>query len=112
MKKRISILIIILILLVVFLVNKSEQKKIPTLVNLSGISYVLTHEPYKKSVNADVVYVVQKKLNRYSYPKNSLESNFLDVDTEIYLPKEETESIIFYKLDDGLYVARENIAGK
>lgn len=69
---------------------------------MSGTSYVLTHEPYKKNVNDDIVYVVQKKVNRYSYPKNSLESNFLEVDTEIYLPKEETESIICYKLDDGL----------
>lgn len=100
---------IVLILLVFFLVNKSEQKKIPTLVNFSGITYVLTHEPYKKALQTDKVYVVQKKVNRYSYPKNNLESNFLDEGTEIYLPKEETESIICYKLDENIYVARENM---
>ena len=72
----------------------------------------MTHEPYKEAVQNDIIYIVQKKVDRYSYPKNSLESNFLDVGTEIYLPKKETESIIFYKLDNGLYIARENITGK
>lgn len=111
MKKRIFILLIAvaLILLVFFLVDKSAQKKIPTLVNLSGITYILTHEPYKEALQTDKVYVVQKKVDRYSYPKNSLESNFLDVGTEIYLPKEATESIICYKQDGDLYVARENM---
>ncbi|MBM6615203.1 hypothetical protein JTF06_09915 [Desemzia sp. RIT804] len=110
MKKRISLLLIAiaLVLLIAFLVNKSEQKKIPTLVNLSGITYVLTNEPYEEALQSNKVYVVQKKVDRYKYPENSLESNFLDVGTEIYLPKEATESIICYKLDDGLYVAREN----
>lgn len=103
---------IVLILLVFFLVNKSEQKKIPTLVNFSGTTYVLTHEPYKKALQTDKVYVVQKKVDRYSYPEISLESNFLEAGTKIYLPKEATESIICYKLDDDLYVARENIDEK
>ena len=111
MKKKISLLLIaiVLILLVIFLINKSEQKKIPTLVNLSGTTYVLTKEPYEEALKTDKVYVVQKKVNRYSYPKNNLESNFLDEGTEIYLPKEETESIICYKLDENIYVARENM---
>ena len=111
MKKKISLLLItiVLILLVAFLINKSEQKKIPTLVNLSGSTYVLTKEPYDEALQPDKVYVVQKKVDRYSYPKNNLESNFLDEGTEIYLPKEDTESIICYKLDGNIYVARENI---
>ncbi|MEG0496608.1 MAG: hypothetical protein RR439_02445 [Carnobacterium sp.] len=114
MKKRITLILIaiIILLIVVFLVNKSEQKKIPTLVNLLGTTYVLTKEPYKEALQPDKVYGVKKKIDRYSYPKNSLESNFLDVGTEIYLPKEATESIICYKLDDNLYVARENIDEK
>lgn len=107
MKKRISILLVAIA--IIFLADKSAQKKIPTLVNLSGITYVLTHEPYKQSLQPNKVYVVQKKVERYSYPEDSLESNFLDVGIEIYLPKETTESIICYKLDDGLYVARENM---
>ncbi|MER2226993.1 MAG: hypothetical protein ABS916_08080 [Carnobacterium sp.] len=77
MKKRISMLLVVPILLLgIFLVNKSAQKKIPTLVNFSGTTYVLTHEPYKGSVQLIKVYVVQKKVNRYSYPEKNLESNF------------------------------------
>lgn len=111
MKRKVYLFLIaiVLILLVIFLINKSEQKKMPTLVNMSGTTYVLTKEPYGKTLKTDKVYVVQKKVDRYSYPKNNLESNFLDEGTEIYLPKEETESIICYKLDENRYVARENM---
>lgn len=112
--KKLSLLLLVLIILflIPFLVNKSKQSKIPTLVNVSGTTYVLTHEPYEEVTQPDESYSVQKKIERYSYPEKNLESNYLEVGTEIYLPKKATESIIIYEKDGSLYVAREYLSYK
>ena len=83
-----------------------------SLVNVSGTTYVLTSEPYKESLQSDKIYLVKKKIDRYSYPENDLESNDLEVGTEIYLPKKSKESIIGYKKEGSSYVARENLTGE
>jgi hypothetical protein len=103
------LIVLAALLLVTFLINISKQGRLPSLVNLSGTTYVLTNEPYEETTHFDENYFVRKKVERYSYPENNLESNFLEVGTEIYLPKEAAESIIVYKKNGSLYVARENL---
>lgn len=78
--------------------------------NVSGTTYVLTNEPYEDVTQFDESYSIQKKVERYRYPEKSLESNFLEVGTKIYLPKEATQSIIIYEKNGSLYVAREDFS--
>lgn len=105
-----GLLLVSLGLAFVFITIKYQQTNRPTSINFEGTNFILTEEPYEGAA-PEKRYHVKKKIERYALPEKHLESNFLDVQTEIF-PSSSDSTIIYYMKEQKFYVAREDFSQK